>query len=525
MEVIEIKFYGNVISCSKTYEYTGKLNTCKITQNNEFFFTLDYLSKHFDTLEFYISPLIEKNHVIKFIINDKNLLPYMKKILNNFKNIFQLQITDYSIISVSDFKEIIELKYIRDIECYDMDIKLYKQLSTKYHIYVKLNSEILFESNFMKINHIITYSDLYHKKEICIDTDMNVVDKDEFLYFMKNNEFLEKIKIKKFTKNNIDYVTSILQNSKVIILLVAGCSIANSDLKYLKRIKRKNKVNLQLEYSKTYIRNNAFKQLNLNILKFSMILLITIGFGFISMQHIIFARDKASTDDVVDITKYETIIEEKPAIEATVDEKQEPEVVVETPFVSSYNQTYNEQFSELKKINPDTIGWIKVNNTNVNYPVVQANDNEYYLNHSFDKSGNTFGWIYADYRSHFDTLNQNTILYGHNVLGTNLLFSSLEKVVEPEWYNNTMNLTITFNTEQGNMKWQIFSIYVIPVTNDYLITNFNSEASFLAFVQKLKDRSIKNFGVEVNGNDKILTLSTCYKDSSKRVVVHAKRIS
>ena len=147
------------------------------------------------------------------------------------------------------------------------------------------------------------------------------------------------------------------------------------------------------------------------------------------------------------------------------------------------------------------------------------------MNHSFDNSTNSFGWIYADYRSNFDTLNQNTIIYGHNVLGTNLLFSTLTKTIDSSWYNNNSNLTITFNTENENMKWQIFSIYLIPVTNDYLITNFNSSDSFLAFVQKLKDRSIKDFGVEVNGNDKILTLSTCYKDSSQRVVIHAKRVA
>ena len=61
--------------------------------------------------------------------------------------------------------------------------------------------------------------------------------------------------------------------------------------------------------------------------------------------------------------------------------------------------------------------------------------------------------------------------------------------------NNESNLTITFNTEKGNMKWEIFSIYLIPVTNDYLITNFNSEESFLNFVQKLKGRSVRDFGV------------------------------
>ena len=265
--------------------------------------------------------------------------------------------------------------------------------------------------------------------------------------------------------------------------------------------------------------------MNLNILRFSLVLLIVISISFISLERFIFARDKKNTNDVV--TKLEENKEE-----VLSDDTKENEIVEESAktkeviaYKNPYYQTYSSNISELKKINSDTVGWINVKNTSVNYPVVMSNDNDYYLHHSFDKSSNTFGWIYADYRSHFDDLNQNTILYGHNVLGTNLLFGSLSKTVEPSWYENSSNLIFSFNTEKENMTWQIFSIYVIPVTNDYLITNFNSETSFLNFVRMLKDRSVKDFGVEVNGKDKIITLSTCYKDSTKRVVIHAKKIS
>jgi len=243
---------------------------------------------------------------------------------------------------------------------------------------------------------------------------------------------------------------------------------------------------------------------------------------FFSIEYFLFEQDKEEIE-TMDLTKYEEVIEAETVVEEVVEETI-PEQPA-TSYVSPYYKNYTQAFNELKQINPDIVGWIRVNNTNVSYPVVKTSDNEYYLNHSFDKSTNSFGWIYADYRSNFDELNQNTILYGHHVLGTDLLFSTLTKTLEPSWYNNESNLTITFNTEQGNMKWQIFSIYLIPVTNDYLITNFNSRESFLNFVQKLKDRSIKDFGIEVSGADKIITLSTCYKDSSSRVVIHAKRVS
>ena len=74
MKTICIKIYGNVVDFILVKNFNGNINTCKITENNEFFFTTDYLENHFDTLEFYISPIINKNQVTELIIHDKNLL-------------------------------------------------------------------------------------------------------------------------------------------------------------------------------------------------------------------------------------------------------------------------------------------------------------------------------------------------------------------------------------------------------------------------------------------------------------------
>ena len=77
--------------------------------------------------------------------------------------------------------------------------------------------------------------------------------------------------------------------------------------------------------------------------------------------------------------------------------------------------------NELRKINSDTKGWIKVNGTNINYPFVQTSNNDYYLNRSFDKSLNKSGWVFMDYRNNLTNLDKNTILYAHGRVNRTML--------------------------------------------------------------------------------------------------------
>jgi len=180
-------------------------------------------------------------------------------------------------------------------------------------------------------------------------------------------------------------------------------------------------------------------------------------------------------------------------------------------------------FDELKKENSDTVAWLKLNNTDIDFPVVQSKDNEYYLNHNFKKKYNEIGWTFADYRNDFPELNDNTIMYGHTYRNSSLAFSSLKKVLNKSWYNNEENHIIEFTTEKKSLKFKIFSIYTVKNTNDYLNINMNEE-EFNKFISKVTKRSIKNFDTEVVFGDKIITLSTCYNNSNYRLVVHAKLI-
>ncbi len=180
------------------------------------------------------------------------------------------------------------------------------------------------------------------------------------------------------------------------------------------------------------------------------------------------------------------------------------------------------KFDELKKTNSDTKGWIQVKGTNINYPFVQASDNDYYLKHSFEKWYSDSGWVFADYRNRLDGSDKNMILYAHGRYdGT--MFGTLRNALGNGWTNNPNNYVFLTSTESENALWQVFSAYRIPTTSDYLRTEFASDESFGEFAEMLRARSGHDFNTTVSGSDHIITLSTCY-DNESRMVLHAKLI-
>ncbi len=180
-------------------------------------------------------------------------------------------------------------------------------------------------------------------------------------------------------------------------------------------------------------------------------------------------------------------------------------------------------FNELKKKNSDTVAWIKVEGTNINYPVVQTKDNDYYLTHAFDKSTNSAGWVFSDYRNRWPYKNENTIIYGHGRLnGT--VFGSLKNVLNSKWQKNKDNYIVKLSTPNENSLWQVFSVYTIDPENYYLKTNFTNKEQYQEFLNVLKDRSVFSFNTTVDSLDKMLTLSTCTPDNQGRIVLHAKLI-
>ena len=206
--------------------------------------------------------------------------------------------------------------------------------------------------------------------------------------------------------------------------------------------------------------------------------------------------------------------------------------LINPPEVNSQNDYWdfiklpliNVDFSELLKRNSDTVGWINVNNTNINYPVVQKNNNDDYLHKAFDGSKNQAGWIFADYRNDMENFDKNTIIYGHSRLNKTM-FGSLFNVLNESWYSNKYNQIIRFSTPTENTMWQVFSVYKIDLESYYLQVDFDNDSQYLEFLNTLKSRSKYDFNVSLNENDKIITLSTCSDAAGTgRIVLHAKLI-
>ena len=178
--------------------------------------------------------------------------------------------------------------------------------------------------------------------------------------------------------------------------------------------------------------------------------------------------------------------------------------------------------ASLREINPDTVGYLTVNGTDIKYPVVQGKDNDYYLSHNFKKDNNRAGWIFADYRNKFDGTDKNIVIYGHNMKNGSM-FSSLKNVLTTNWQDKEENMYIVFIAENAVSTYKFFSVYYIEAEDYYTTTAFNDK-SFQSFVDKIKARSNKNFNVDVKSKDQILTLSTCADDDRYRIVVHAVKL-
>ena len=205
------------------------------------------------------------------------------------------------------------------------------------------------------------------------------------------------------------------------------------------------------------------------------------------------------------------------------DNKHTAEIVDKiTDNITVENDNYNINFEKLKDINKDIIAYIVVNGTNIRYPVVKGEDNTFYLTHSLDKQENNAGWIFADYRNKLDETDKNVIIYGHNRKdGT--MFRTLRNIFNKEWYSNKENRKINIITEKENCIYEVFSVYKILNEDYYIKTDFEND-SFYNFLQNIKERSFVDFEVELDENDKILTLSTCDNNNKYRVVLHAKRV-
>ena len=182
--------------------------------------------------------------------------------------------------------------------------------------------------------------------------------------------------------------------------------------------------------------------------------------------------------------------------------------------------TDSEKLAQFSLAYPDFVLWMFIDNSYVNYPVVQAENNEYYLRRNMDGEDNIAGTLFMDYRSDSADLRGHTIVYGHNVQnGT--MFGLLKLYLNKSYYDEH-SVIYTYNKDSVTV-WKIFSAYETDTENYYIDTYFPTEDEYDSFLQKLKSDSAYDTGVEVDSGDDILTLSTCflYSKANGRFVVHA----
>lgn len=195
---------------------------------------------------------------------------------------------------------------------------------------------------------------------------------------------------------------------------------------------------------------------------------------------------------------------------------------IDNKFINNTNIAFLDvDLKESIDINKETIGWIKINNTDINHPFVQTNNNDYYQNHSFYQT-NSSGWMYLDFKNNFKNIDKNNVLYA-DINKKSTQFSSLKNIIEPEWYKNSENKNIKISSLNSNSIWEIFSVYTTD-KDTYSQINFDKENSFNEFYNNALINSFNNFNVNINQNDKILTIVT-YFDKDLKLVIHAKLLS
>ena len=180
------------------------------------------------------------------------------------------------------------------------------------------------------------------------------------------------------------------------------------------------------------------------------------------------------------------------------------------------NYSLEIDFNKLLEINNQVVGWIKIDETQINYPIVKGDDNSYYLNHDILKESSQNGWIFIDYRNNSDFSDNNTVIYGHNIK-SGIMFSDLTQI-----YNGKVNNDIYIYLKTGEVnRYSISSCYMDKPDEESINTKI-ADTNLTSYMNKMKERSIRKYNVNIV-LEKNITLSTCDSSGKKRIIVHGLR--
>ncbi len=488
------------------------LNT-NVISNNELVFSDEYLKENTKIVSLFIKELIIEKGITKVVITNNELACVILDLLKNVQTIEELTITDNDNLTYAICEKIIKNKNIKKLNCYNIPQFMIEELD-KYKIVAESRNEVLFTSNFMADNDLNSFSKIYYKNTIKIDDNLTDAEKDDIRTFFLINRYIRVIHIDNYNIKLITELVNILEECKEKnILIEIHEDIDDVDdviaLKALNKKLKKKRIKISLVYSKDYLEANYLQQVIFTTLKICALIIFTIV---------------ASVLGYVGYNNYKAELKDE-EIKSKLDNIVDKEVQLNTG-ASNNGVTFTDDevtlnsYKILKDVNSDMVGWLTVKGTKIDYPVVRAKDNSYYLTTNFYKEADYNGWVFMDYRNNAVDLDANTIIYAHNRYSSGIMFGTLPNVRKSSWLEKEDNHYITFNTMDKVQKWKIFSYYNIKVTSDYLETTFDNKKEHEKFIKLITKRSKKNFKTTVTTDDKILTLSTCY-NTDARFVVHA----
>jgi sortase B len=192
------------------------------------------------------------------------------------------------------------------------------------------------------------------------------------------------------------------------------------------------------------------------------------------------------------------------------------------------------EFKDLLAQNEDTIGWLSIPDTNVDYVVMQSgvDDPDYYLHKDFNKKYSKAGTLYLDYKASVKNNSQNFVIYGHNMVSTTeKMFHYVLNYKKLKYYKE--HPLINFDTIYNKGVWKVFAVFITTpdIKKDYFFeyrrSSFKDSSDFLNFVYQIRIRSMLNIdSVDINENDQLLMLSTCSYEVNQnyRTVVVARKV-
>lgn len=535
MQKIEIEFKNEFV---KIYLIVKEKNLDKtllntnIISNEKLLFSLDYIKKNQKLVSSFLKEIVLEKKTSTILCNDMSVISTVGYVFKNTPIIKVLMNTNDN-FTYDAYDAIKSINTLKEVECNSIPTYLI-ELFDKENIKVVSKQEVLFSSQFMANNDLNNYSSIFYAKSIKLMCPIVTNDYNDLTTFFKINKYLKTIELYRYLTTDLLTLIDLLKSMRVKNITIAiHDNITDKDiierLKVIKKENKKYKINIALFYSNEYIESNYIKQLIATTIKSCAVIIISLSLLAFSF---VFYNNKKSEENATsiknDITEYlddkiSNIPEEEPTPEIK-DNNPNENITPEEPSIPNDDTTpkdnRNPIIVALKELNDETVGWLNVPGTNIDYPVVKAKDNAYYLRHNFKKEKDYNGWVFMNYLNSAEMLDKNTIIFAHNRYYSNIMFGTLNKVGKKTWYQNIKDNLITYSDINKEMKWEVFAAYTVPVTDDYLETNFSTDEDFNNFIKMIRSRSVISSDLEIKSTDKILTLSTC-ADINTRFVVHA----